>query len=337
MGDAVPQRRAAVVSRHPATLRQVQQALGVAGLSMRQAIGPAFLPRSGRGEFEVVLVDLDLDPATPPQELVGAVAATCVDTPIVALAGVNTRQRLVQALRSEQVVGLMPKSGTWTEAAQAQAAQAPAEGPDEQELGVALRRLVAPSALPLGPQPYLLGGTPIEERVVGSSAEKEDVLQAVMAYAARFGLSDEKQRRIEVVTDELLLNAIYDAPRDAEGQPKYAAADRRVAVTLGAQAQVRIRYGCDGRVFVVSVNDRFGALDRKTVTAHVQRVIEARGPRPRAGEGGAGLGLVLCYTSSNQLIVHASPGRFTEVTAAIYVGGSNRAAVARGSALLICS
>lgn len=327
------QRRAAVVSRHPATLRQVAQALGVAGMSMRQAIGPSFLPRSGRGEFEVVLLDLDIDPDATPQSLVEAVVAACPETPVVAVAGINTRHRLIQALSVTSVVGLVPKTGTWTESAST--GQPVSEGPDEQELGTALRRLANPTPIPQGPLPYLLGGTAVEERVVGSSAEKETVLAEAMAYAGRFGLSDEKLRRIEVVTDELLMNAVYDAPRDAGGEPKYAGVDRRTPITLGAQAQVRVRFGSDGRTFAVSVSDRFGALTRPIVGSHISRVLEVRGPRPRQGTGGAGLGMVLCYTSSNQLVIHGSPGRFTEVSAIIHIAGSNRAAVARGSALFL--
>ncbi len=325
-------RRAAVVCRHPATLRQLAQSLGVAGLAMRQAIGPAFLPRTAKGEFEVVVLDLDIDPDAPPTTLIDAVVAACPGTPVVAIAGVNPRHRLVQALSAATVTAIVPKLGTWLESA---AGAQIAEGADEQELGVALRRLINPTPIPQGPLPYLLAATPIEERVVGSSQEKDSVLGEVMHYAERFGLSDEKLRRIEVIADELLLNAIYDAPRDDQGQAKYATLDRRTPVSLGAQAQVRLRFGCDGRSFVVSVSDRFGALTRTILANHIARVLEARGPRPRGGTGGAGLGLVLCFTSSNQLIVHGSAGRFTEVTSVVHVAGSNRAAMARGSALHI--
>jgi hypothetical protein len=231
------------------------------------------------------------------------------------------------------VTGLQPKLGTWIDAV---GATPPADGTDEQELGVALRRLINPTPIPQGPVPYLLAGTPIEERLIGSSTEKEGVLADLLAWAGRFAFSDEKLRRIEVIADELLLNAIYDAPRDDHGQPKYAGVDRRTPVSLGVGAQVRLRWGCDGRNFVVSVADRYGALTRQVAAAHVGRVLEARGPRPRqpsATSGGAGLGLVLVYTSSNQLVIHGAPGRFTELTSVVHVAGSNRAAVARGSAL----
>lgn len=326
--------RAAIVARHPSTLKHLAQSLAVANLSSRQAIGPSFLPRSAPGEFELVILDLDIDPATPPIDLCGQVTTACKDTPIIVVAGVNARHRLVQALAHPDVVGVVPKIGAWTEST---TPEAKLEGPDEQALGLGLRRRVERATQPAGPAPYLLAGTPIEERVIGGSADKDDALAALLADAARFGLSDEKVRRIETAADELMLNAVYDAPRDERGRPLYADMDRRTPVVLAAQAQARARWGCDGRTFVVSVADRFGALQRATVGAHIQRLLDARSPRlGRSGvTGGAGLGLVLTYSAANQLALQVVRGRFTEATAALHVAGSNRAAVARGSALYI--
>jgi hypothetical protein len=328
--------RAAVVSRHPATLRHVAQALGVAGLTSRQAIGPSFLPRSAPGEFEVVLLDLDIEAETDPVELCRAVAAACPETPIVTFAGVSPRQRLARSLAHGLVAGIVPKLGLWTEST---AAASPAEGPDEAALGVALRRRVERHANghALGPAPYLLSGVPLFERLIGSSSDKDEVLAQILADAQRFALSDEKLRRIEVAADELMLNAIYDAPRDDDGNPLYADIDRRTPVSLGAKAQVRVRWGCDGRSFAVSVADRFGALTRARLVEHVARFVDGGSPRlaraPVAAGGGAGLGLVLTFSAANQLNIHVDAGRLTECTAVIYVAGSNRAALARGNAL----
>ncbi len=326
--------RAAIVARHPSTLKHVAQSFAVANLSPRQAIGPSFLPRSAPGEFELVLLDLDIDPSTPPIELCAQVATACKDTPIIVVAGLNARHRLVQSLAHPGVVGIVPKIGAWTETA---TTEAKLEGPDEQALGLALRRRVERASQAVGPAPYLLAGTPIEERVIGGSSDKDEALAALLADAARFGFSDEKVRRIETAADELMLNAIYDAPRDERGKPLHAHIDRRTPVALAAQAQVRVRWGCDGRTFVVSVADRFGALERATVGTHVQRLLDARSPRlGRSGvTGGAGLGLVLTYSAANQLALQVARGRFTEATAALHVAGSNRAAVGRGSALHI--
>lgn len=289
-----------------------------------------------------MLLDLDIDTSVTPPELCAQVDAACKDTPIIVLGGLNARHRLVQALAYPGVVGAVPKIGGWTESV---TSEAKLEGPDEQALGLALRRRVERATQPQGPAPYLLAGTPIEERLVGGSTGKDEALAQLLADAARFGLSDEKVRRIETAADELMLNAVYDAPRDDRGTTLYADMDRRTPVVLAAQAQVRVRWGCDGSAFVVSVADRFGALERATVATHIQRLLDARSPRlgrggaggqQRSGvTGGAGLGLVLTYSASNQLALQVSRGRFTEATAALHVAGSNRAAVARGSALHI--
>ena len=317
----------------------------MASLSSRQAIGPSFLPRSERGEFDVILLDLDLDPKAAPADLCAQVAAVCRDTPIVALAGVDARQRLMQALAHEAVVSLVPKPGASLPLV-ADAAPIPIEGPDEQWLGLALRRRVEPALQPIGPAPYLLGGTDIEERLIGGSVDKDAALQALLADAARFGFSDEKVRRVETAADELVLNAVYEAPRDDEGQPLHAHADRRELVVLPAQAQVRLRWGCDGRTFALSVADRFGALDRAVVVDHVGKLLDARtqrvarghgGPTGQSGQGGSpgssGLGLALAFGAGNELALHVASGRFTEATCALHIAGSNRVALARGSAL----
>jgi CheY-like chemotaxis protein len=318
-----------VVSRHPATLKHVAQALAVASLTGRQAIGPAFLPRSGPGEFDLALLDLDVDAAQLPHELCAQVAAALPDTPIVVVAGNQARHRLLQALAFENVVGVVPKptlAGGETVAA---------EGPDEQWLGLALRRRVDRALQPLGPGPYLLGGTHVEERLVGGTFAKEAVLHELLADAGRFSFSDEKLRRIETAADELMLNAIYNAPHDDDGRPIYRDMDRRNVVTLAAQAQVRLRWGCDGRTFALSVADRFGTLTRAAVANHLGKLLDARSPRLARTDarGGAGLGLALTFSAGNELAVQLAPGRFTEVTCALQVAGSNRVALARGSAL----
>jgi hypothetical protein len=81
------------------------------------------------------------------------------------------------------------------------------------------------------------------------------------------------------------------------------------------------------------VADRFGALERGHLVHSLRKLLDPRSVRPAPGTSGAGLGLMLTYTAANQLIAHALSGRFTEVTAVMHVSGSNRTALARGSAL----
>ena len=145
-------------------------------------------------------------------------------------------------------------------------------------------------------------------------------------------LTGEKLRRVELAAEELLMNALYDAPRNADGGQRNAALDRRDPVALGADETVHMRYGCDGQTLAVAVADPFGSLSKKAVTDRLRKVRDGipkpnagrRRRRPRPGDD-------LLGRQSAHLRV--SPGRLTEVTAVLHVGGSNRAAQERGTAV----
>ena len=127
------------------------------------------------------------------------------------LAGVNARHRLVQALAHADVVGLVPKIGAWAESA---AVESKLEGPDEQRS--AWRCAAASSAPPSPPAPRPICCPAAPSRSASSAAPPTRTTRSpqLLADAARFGLSDEKLRRIETAADELMLNAVYGGPRD---------------------------------------------------------------------------------------------------------------------------
>src|SRR5262249_15436423 len=132
--------------------------------------------------------------------------------------------------------------------------------------------------------------------------------------------------------EELLMNALYDAPRNADGAERNANLDRRLGVTLGADETVHMRYGCDGQTLAVAGADPLGSLSEPAGTERLRKGRDGIA-RPNEGVAGAGLGLVMTYSVANQLIFAVSPGRITEVTAVLHVGGSNRAAQERGTAV----
>ncbi|HZS39801.1 MAG TPA: hypothetical protein VFF06_23370 [Polyangia bacterium] len=322
--------RAAVVSRHPATIRRLAQSLGAVGLGVNHSLGTAGLQRYEPGELKIAVLDLDVDAHADPAQLVAELAAACPQTPLVAVAGVDAKRRLMAALGSPSVRHVVPKLGGWIDLP---AEKRTFDGPDEQDLAIGLRRHLHPQTSPQGVGPYLIEGFSAQHATVGSTSEKDGALGEVMSMAEALELSDEKKRRIEVATEELLLNAIYDAPRAPDGKPLHAGLDRRTPVTLDERARVALAYGCDGRNFVIAVADGFGSIERDDVVRSLRKLLEPQGPRPQAGTSGAGLGLMLTYSQANQLIVHSVRERFTEVTAVVHVSGSNRTALARGSAL----
>lgn len=112
------------------------------------------------------------------------------------------------------------------------------------------------------------------------------------------------------VVHELITNAMYDAPIDHGGQPRYAH-DRTAPVDLPPEDRVTFRYGTDGLRLGLEVADRFGRLGRLHLQGSLRRATAGQVNRDR---GGAGLGLSLIYRSCQTLQVDVEPGLRTRVT-----------------------
>jgi hypothetical protein len=329
--DAARNRAAALVSRHGPTCRRVAQSLGAAGIQVRSTPAPSELPIDNWNDVIALLVDLDVAPSVAPNEIVAEARKAYPGVEILATAGVDARARLLDVLCEADVNHVIPKRGASTVPRGTAPILGMLEGPDEHDLFAAVRRLLDGPESP-GVVPYLLAGAPVHEASVRSSDDKEHALGAIVQFAQSMDLGGEKLRRVELATEELLMNALYDAPRNADGQARHTHQDRRVAVALGADETVQLRYGCDGQTLAVAVADPFGSLTRSAVIERLRKVRDGV-PKPSAGVAGAGLGLVMTYSVANQLVFSISPGRLTEVTAVMHVGGSNRAAQERGTAV----
>src|SRR5262249_53320119 len=182
---------ATVVTRHPATIRRVAQALGAAGIGVNHALSPAELPRAAVGDVEVAVLDLDVDPEAHPLSLVRQVAEFHPATPIGGCAGVHARKRLLATLPAGSVHHVVPKLGGWLDLPPEQRSF---DGPDEQDLAVALRRAFGAKDGPLGARPYLIQGFSATEATVRSTDDKDGALDAVLSLAAALDLGEEKRR-----------------------------------------------------------------------------------------------------------------------------------------------
>jgi hypothetical protein len=165
-----------------------------------------------------------------------------------------------------------------------------------------------------GVEKYLAWGALVHERAVKTYEAKREALLEVAAYAAEVGARRQLVARIESVADELLMNALYDAPAIHHGT---AMADAQKA-RHGWRAEERespaiLRYACDGRYLGVSVRDSYGELRKDAILDHILRARAMKGSPKIKPSGGAGLGLYFVITSVTRFIANIAPGRLTEV------------------------
>ena len=148
-----------------------------------------------------------------------------------------------------------------------------------------------------GVEKYLAWGAHVIERDVSGYDQKREAVDQVGAFARAAGARRTLVTRIECAVDELLMNALYDAP--ALGR-------------TGRPAQ--LRYGADGRVLAVSVEDVYGSLGRDDIVDHVTRARREKGrPRELSEAPGAGLGLYFIVAHANRIVANVQAGRRTEM------------------------
>jgi hypothetical protein len=137
----------------------------------------------------------------------------------------------------------------------------------------------------------------------------------------------------EDVLHELAVNALLDAPVDAQGQPKYA--HRRTEVQeVDAEDACELGLAVDGSRIYLEAVDRFGRL----TTGPFARALDSYGGRVQVNSsgGGAGLGLRRMIEHSDAIAVRVVRGRESRVLCAVDLGDARRRA-ALPKSLLFCT
>ncbi|HEX4461733.1 MAG TPA: hypothetical protein VIA18_27320 [Polyangia bacterium] len=137
-------------------------------------------------------------------------------------------------------------------------------------------------------------------------------IDEVLAYAEKVGVRRQVRSSIGQVCEELLMNALYDAPADENGNPIFAEVDLKERLDKLSPRPVSIRYAATENGFAVSVRDRFGRLDKATVLRYIDKCLHSSQQIDRKTYG-AGLGIYLIANAATQFVLNVAPGMATEV------------------------
>jgi hypothetical protein len=178
------------------------------------------------------------------------------------------------------------------------------------EITMLARRLQGVPTPPLSA--YLDWGFSAQDIEVRGSRDRDAATGKIHDFVAALGVPRRVAEMFAELGEELLMNAMYDAPVDAAGRPKYAA-DRKASIDLQAHERPALRIATDGTRLALQIRDPFGRLERRHVFEGLARGL-ASGEQDRSG-GGAGLGMMVCHNASSALFFDVLPNRHTEVTA----------------------
>lgn len=211
-----------------------------------------------------------------------------------------------------------------------------AHEPDEAELVVTSEKLLSGDIF--GLEKYLAWGAKIHEKEIITYTDKRRSLIDVAAHAKEAGARRPIIAKIESVTDELLMNALYDAPAIRDGVSRKTRIDKSTDGEIPLDEAALLRYASDGKYFAVSVQDNYGELHKEAILDHLTRARAEKG-RPKeanqGGTGGAGLGLYMILSSVTRFIANIEPRQRTEVICLFDLRQSGRTANAVAQSLHI--
>jgi hypothetical protein len=185
-----------------------------------------------------------------------------------------------------------------------------------------------------GLERYVPYGVRVQSALIRTYHHKTVAMSTLANFVRHMSIRRKYLENIERVADELLMNALYDAPLVASqlglgGEGVWGGARGGAEASAGAgdgtgvgpggpqgADQLVLQYASDGEMFALGITDYFGALQKETLIEYVSRCLTSSRPLSAVeSASGAGLGLYLVSNSVSQLIVNVSPGVATEVIA----------------------
>jgi hypothetical protein len=163
-----------------------------------------------------------------------------------------------------------------------------------------------------GIEKYLPENTPVHYARLRDFEGRGKAIQTVLDFAEEAKMRRQVRSAIGSVCEELLMNALYDAPVDESGKQIFAEVDPHDRTKTRSPRPVSIRYAATDDMFAVAVRDRFGRLAKNTILAYIEKCLTSGNQIDRKTYG-AGLGLYLVANAAATYVVNVAYGVATEV------------------------
>ncbi|MFP4014353.1 MAG: response regulator [Chitinispirillaceae bacterium] len=165
-----------------------------------------------------------------------------------------------------------------------------------------------------GLEKYLGSGGAIFRRdIIRSSAQAHEVREKIVQEVEeKFGSSGDTK----LILDEVLTNAIYHAPRNADGTEKYP---EFTQVELEPDEYIHIECGYDSEKYGIAVIDLQGRLTKETILHKLERQITGEGLLDDSGRG-----LHMSRLFADRMVINIERNKKTEIIVMNYFSGKYR-------------
>lgn len=175
-----------------------------------------------------------------------------------------------------------------------------------------------------GIEKYLMWGVDVQSRLVTKSNQRESLREELQNHFRKIGIRSTVLDRVNTAVEEMLMNAIYDAPVDSQGVAIFNHISRKKEVNLDTHQQSQLRYASDGVLLAVSVTDPFGAISKEIIIDYLKSCYSGQAGSMNEQKGGAGRGLHQIIEASDLTVFNVKKGVRTEVISLFFIDGQKR-------------
>jgi hypothetical protein len=152
---------------------------------------------------------------------------------------------------------------------------------------------------------------------INDSKLKDRYINMVLSRISQNNFRGRLLNDIEQILDEMITNAIYNAPVDESGVKLYQQRSRSESVVLSDEQTAILSYAIDDKKIYLSVKDPFGSLTKEQLLTYLSKCYKEDHIYVENKKGGAGIGLHKILRLSHNFVVNIDPGNYTEVISCI--------------------
>jgi hypothetical protein len=146
------------------------------------------------------------------------------------------------------------------------------------------------------------------------SSQKQSAVEAVKNYLLAAKFQTRMATTIANAVDELLMNAIFDAPVDELGKSLLSSTPRTAQFDLADRNTVEMHIGFDGTYVGVTAVDSFGSLDKAKLLSHISKVYIKDEFKIKSAVAGSGIGLATVFRMGGSFLFVSESTVRTAVT-----------------------
>jgi hypothetical protein len=286
-----PKIKALVIAEDERELEDLVEVLESAGLAPDKMLGMDFLPASKlRHDLVVVELRRDTERLNRLMEKVKRKAQVVATVP--SETGLAEQLRLLALPNCNHIIK---------------------EGPQRSaNLLVTAQKLTSGDIF--GVEHYLPASVEVKYLRLKDYRGRSSAIDRIVDYAREAKFRRAQRQHIAQVCEELLMNALYNAPVDENGHFVFAEVDPKERLDMPTPRPVSIRYAASDRWFAVAVRDRFGTLKKKRIVQYLNKCLQGE-QQIDSKTSGAGLGLYLVASRASVYVNNIAPGIATEAIA----------------------